>query len=111
MSYLLIYGRPLRPGAVGWRTLEIYLKGRHEQPAVIYETADPGKFPEDVEKAIGIVPPLPQGMNKQAQLKERIYSIESKPDHTPQGLKLCDAQVTEAKERIAAIFREREEKN
>ena len=49
-------------GAVGWKALEIFLQGRHDKPAVIYETADPGKFPEDVEKAIGIVPELPPGM-------------------------------------------------
>ncbi len=40
------YGVVLDPhGAVGWRTLDIYLKGIHEDPAVIYERLRPGKIP------------------------------------------------------------------
>ena len=34
-------------GAVGWRALDTFLGGKHERLAVIYETADPGKFPDD----------------------------------------------------------------
>lgn len=100
------YGVVLDPhGAVGWRTLEIYLGGRHEEPAVVYETADPGKFPEDVERAIGIEPDLPPGMQRQAKMQERIYSVESAPDQMPGGLKLSEAQVDEAKAKIKEIFR------
>jgi threonine synthase len=100
------YGVILDPhGAVGWRTLDIYLQGRHEEPAVIYETADPGKFPEDVELAIGLEPDLPPGMERQAGMKERIYSIESAPDVTPGGFKLSEAQVEEAKAKIREIFK------
>ena len=99
------YGIILDPhGAVGWRSLEQHLGGRHDRPAVVYETADPGKFPEDVEKAVGIVPEPPEGMKKQALQEERIYHIEAECERAPQGLKLCDAQVREAKARIAAIF-------
>jgi len=99
------YGVVLDPhGAVGWRTLDIYLKGTHEDPVVIYETADPGKFPEDVERAIGLEPDLPSGMQRQARLQERIYTIESTPDQTPGGLKLSEAQVNEAKTKIREIF-------
>ncbi len=102
------YGIILDPhGAVGWRTLDTYIKGCHDQPAVIYETADPGKFPDDVKKAIGVVPEPPRGMKEQAQLDERIFRIESKSDETPQGLKLCDNQVKEAKRRIVEIFHEK----
>jgi len=32
-------------GAVGWRTLDTYLQGKHDKLAAIYETAEPGKFP------------------------------------------------------------------
>jgi threonine synthase len=71
---------------------------------VIYETADPGKFPEDVEKAIGIMPEPPAGMKRQAALKERIYSIDSYPDYTKQGLQLSNGQTEEAKEKIRRIF-------
>jgi threonine synthase len=99
------YGVVLDPhGAVGWRTLDIYLDGRHESAAVIYETADPGKFPEDVERAIGLEPDLPPGMQKQANMEERIYSIESVPEQTPGGLKLSEAQMVEAKAKIMEIF-------
>jgi len=101
-----LYGVVLDPhGAVGWRTLEIYLKGRHEEPAVVYETADPGKFPEDVERAIGLEPDLPPGMQRQASMQERIYIIESAPEQAPDGLKLSEAQVDEAKAKIKEIFK------
>jgi threonine synthase len=99
------FGVVLDPhGAVGWRTLELYLSGRHDRLSVIYETADPGKFPEDVQQAIGLVPDLPPGMKKQAQMKERIYSINAPPDSTAEGLKLTSAQVEEAKTAIREIF-------
>lgn len=100
-----VHGIVLDPhGAVAWKALESFTKGNHEQLAVIYETADPGKFPDDVEKAIGIIPKLPSGMKKQAELEERIYSIESKPDESEQGLKLSDNQVTEAKTKIKELL-------
>jgi threonine synthase len=99
------FGLILDPhGAVGWRTLELYASGRHEQLSVIYETADPAKFPEDVHQAIGIIPELPPGMRKQAQMKERIYSIHAQSDSTREGLKLTNAQVEETKALIREIF-------
>ncbi|HME42610.1 MAG TPA: threonine synthase [Syntrophorhabdales bacterium] len=91
-------------GAVGWRTLEIYLSGRHDRLSVIYETADPGKFPEDVQQAIGLTPELPPGMKKQAKMTERIYSINAAPESTAEGLKLSSMQVEEAKALIREIF-------
>ncbi|MCX5802723.1 MAG: threonine synthase [Proteobacteria bacterium] len=100
------YGVILDPhGAVGWKTLEIYLNGQHNQPAVIYETADPGKFPIDVQKAIGLTPEPPPKMKRQAGQKERIYHIEGQSEHTSEGLKLCDAQIKEAEEKIKEIFK------
>jgi len=106
-----VYGRyhvVLDPhGAVGWRALEIFLQGQHDKPSVIYETADPGKFPDDVKEAIGIVPEPPEGMKMQASLKERIYSIESVPESTPQGMSLSDSQVDEAKQKIREIFKKK----
>jgi threonine synthase len=94
-------------GAVGWRTLEIFLQGRHDKPSVIYETADPGKFPDDVKEAIGIIPEPPSGMKIQAELKERVYSIESMPVSTPQGMGLSDRQIDEAKQKIREIFKKK----
>lgn len=91
-------------GAVGWRTLEIYLASVRDRLAVVYETADPGKFPEDVEKAIGLIPELPPGMKKQANLPERIYSITEDPEITSKGLQLSPRQIEEAKDKISLIF-------
>jgi threonine synthase len=100
------YGVILDPhGAVGWKSLEVFLGGVYDRCAVIYETADPGKFPLDVEKAIGVVPELPPGMKRQAGLSERIYTIRSEPTQTAEGLKLTATQVREAKEKIGLIFR------
>jgi threonine synthase len=102
------YGVILDPhGAVGWKSLEIFLNGHHDRPAVIYETADPGKFPEDVEKAIGIIPELPPGMKRQATLKERIYCIEANPEYTLQGLQLSNGQIEEAKAKVREIWMSR----
>lgn len=99
------FGVVLDPhGAVGWKALDIYLKGKHDRPAVIYETADPGKFPDDVERALGRIPPLPLGMVKQLSLEERVYSITSPPRETAHGPGLSDLQVREARQKIAAIF-------
>jgi hypothetical protein len=43
-------------------------------------------------------------MKRQAALKERIYSIDSHPDYTKQGLQLSNGQIEEAKEKIRRIF-------
>ncbi len=99
------YGIILDPhGAVGWATLEQYLEGRHTRPAVVYETADPGKFPDDVRTAIDITPELPPGMKRQAGLPERIYSIKAAPEHTKGGLVLSADQISEAKLKIRQIY-------
>ncbi len=94
-------------GAVGWKSLESYhfeKTGNANDVGVIYETADPGKFPLDVEKAIGIVPSIPKRMQEQKESEERIYSIESESEKTPQGLKLSDMQIQEAKQKIKELF-------
>ncbi|MCK9363995.1 MAG: threonine synthase [Syntrophales bacterium] len=50
-------------GAVGWRGLEIYLEMYGDKPlCVSLETAHPAKFPDEIEKLLGIVPELPQSM-------------------------------------------------
>jgi len=59
------YGIMMEPhGAVGWRALDTFFGGRHERLAVIYETADPGKFPDEVKKAIDVVPDVPERIAK-----------------------------------------------
>jgi threonine synthase len=91
-------------GAVGWRALELYRSEGNEGSAVVYETADPGKFPLDVEKAIGLVPDAPRGMKRQESLPERIYSIVEASESHGGGRSLSPAQVKEAKEKLASIF-------
>ncbi len=58
------YGVVLEPhGAVGWRGLEMYLERHGGTPlAISLETAHPAKFPDEIEKALGITPELPQSM-------------------------------------------------
>ncbi len=92
-------------GAVGWEALNIHNKGDFSPLAVVYETADPGKFPDDVEKALGITPEIPERMREQERLEEKIHSIESAPDADERGMKLSGAQITEAKEKIANLSR------
>jgi len=100
------FGIILEPhGAVGWRVLDTWLGGRHDRLAVIYETADPGKFPDDVKTAIGIVPALPRRIAEQAALEERVYSVDTPPAVKGDGsLALSDAQYCEAKNIIRDIF-------
>jgi len=83
-------------GAVGWKSLKIFSEGDFNQTSVIYETADPGKFPDDVKKAIGITPNVPEKMKKQKSLKERIFKVNGKD---------FDSQITEAKKGIMNIFK------
>lgn len=103
------YGVILEPhGSVGWKTLEAFNQGKHNQLAVVYETADPGKFPIDVEKAIGITPQVPEGIKRQEKMEERIYFIGNEPNKikTEKGLKLrlSDSQIREAKSKIKELF-------
>jgi len=100
------FGIILEPhGAVGWRTLDTYLGGRHDRPAVVYETADPGKFPDDIQHALGVVPAVPENIVRQSTLKERLYSIDEGPDFNKDGsMSLSDAQYDKAKEMVREIF-------
>ncbi len=100
------FGVILEPhGAVGWRSLDTYLGGNHNCLSVFYETADPGKFPDDVEKAIGIVPPVPPRVSEQANKVERIYTVDRPPYSKPDGsLTLSDEQYEQARGILKEIF-------
>ena len=91
-------------GAVGWRTLEIYRALGDEGQAVIYETADPGKFPDDIERAIGLRPDPPPGMKRQESLPERLFTVDEAPLTTAGGRTLSPGQIEEAKEKIRLLF-------
>ncbi|MFH1583088.1 MAG: threonine synthase [Candidatus Falkowbacteria bacterium] len=91
-------------GAVGWLGLEEYLCFYHNQLAVVWETADPCKFPEVVEMAIGIKPPLAENMARQVDLPERKFIINSQPDRTEEGaIKHSAAQYDELKHIVAEV--------
>lgn len=93
-------------GAVGWRVLDTYLEGKHDKLAVVYETADPGKFPDDVARAIGVVPPVPERMARQASLPERIYPIEDPPFVQKSGSKtFSNRQYETLKQILGDILR------
>jgi threonine synthase len=96
------YGIMLEPhGAVGWRALDRFLGGKHERLAVIYETADPGKFPHEVKKAIDVVPDVPERIAKQSTLVERIYTIDDPPFVREDGsLTVSESQYVAAKKII-----------
>ena len=100
------YGIMMEPhGAVGWRALETFLGGKHDRLSVIYETADPGKFPDDVQKAIGVIPDIPERIKKQSMLQERIYSLDEAPFTRKDGsLVLSEDQYEKAKEILRDIF-------
>jgi len=101
-----MYGVILDPhGAVGWKALQYFQNEYGSLPAVIYETADPGKFPDDIEKAIGIKPEPPPGIKKQAFMKERVYTIDSPPEIKSDGSRcMSSLQYEEAKRKIKEIF-------
>jgi len=59
-------------GAVAWAGFQDWLKTEslNGLPAVILETADPAKFPEEIEKTIGFAPDVPPAMTATNQLPE-----------------------------------------
>jgi len=91
-------------GAVAWKTLDTFLEGNHDKLAVAYETANPGKFPEDIKKAIKRYPNTPKGIKKQATLEERTYELKSNPDIINGSKRLSQAQYKEAKEMLSQIY-------
>lgn len=59
-------------GAVAWGGFEDWLKTEslHDSPTAILETANPAKFPEEIEKTIGFSPDVPPAMTAAIQLPE-----------------------------------------
>ncbi|MFA5105649.1 MAG: threonine synthase [Candidatus Micrarchaeia archaeon] len=104
-------------GAVGFYALQQYLgnerggwsgrrfeKSNSQILSLVYETADPGKF-LDLYDELRIDVEMPAGMKAQEGLNERIFRIESKPDHVKIGPGkqdmaevLSEGQYQEAKE-------------
>ena len=66
-------------GAVGWAGLMKYLKECGDfSPCVSLETADPAKFPEEIVRATGINPPLPEAMARLDELEENFEKIDGR---------------------------------
>jgi hypothetical protein len=71
---------------------------------VVYETADPAKFPADVQQSVQVYPEIPPQITAQAALAERIYTLEQQPISSLTLGKTCsDEQYTELCTKIAAL--------
>src|SRR5882724_406342 len=59
-------------GAVAWAGFEDWLKTEslNDLPAVVLETANPAKFPEEIEQTIGFAPDVPPAMTAAIKLPE-----------------------------------------
>jgi threonine synthase len=65
-------------GAVGWAGLERYiatLPANTSPLAVSIETAHPAKFPEEIQRLLGVDPPLPPSLT----------GLDTKPEHYEKG--------------------------
>lgn len=72
------YGILLEPhGAVGWCALQKYMKNNKADLAVLLETADPAKFPEQIKRALGIEPRIPKSIAKLSGKKEHFQIIQN----------------------------------
>jgi len=69
-------------GAVGWAGLNAFIKkypeeDNAEQLFVSLETAHPAKFPEEINKILGIEPPLPQSLKGIENKQEIILKVDN----------------------------------
>ncbi len=92
-------------GAVGWSALQDYrVRSGDQAPAVIYETADPAKFPEDVLRALGFEPSVPEGLRQLHGKPRRIIELHCQPDTIGDGKYTPSRdQMEEAKEAIRSL--------
>ena len=68
-------------GAVGWAGLEAYLKTTQDKNlAISLETAHPAKFPDEIQKLLGLTMPLPESMKDLDQRKGSAVSITNDYD-------------------------------
>ena len=99
------YGIILDPhGAVGWRALERNKGNDHSSLNMVYETADPGKFPDEVKEALGFTPELPERMQSQRNAKEDINTLDQKPKKTKDGFEITAPQMDEVKDKLRKLL-------
>lgn len=91
-------------GAVGVETLAVYREQFDSRThAVIYETADPAKFPGDVVQALDRAPETPVQIERQKKLPERIFTMHQASVVSPLLGKTCsEEQYQELTELIAS---------
>jgi threonine synthase len=73
------YGIIMEPhGAVAWAGLEAFLK-KEDSPltCVSFETADPAKFPEEIERTINVTPKIPESLSGLERKTEHVLYIEN----------------------------------
>lgn len=110
-DFLHTYGKMLEMhGAAGWRALENYLRdnfgGKHAPWSFSYETANPGKFPDQITSILGRLPEIPEILKTQATLPERKYAISSEPIRNPdKTLDASESMVNEVKGIMRQIIR------
>jgi threonine synthase len=80
-------------GAVGWAGLEEYLKTAPDKKlAISLETAHPAKFPEEIQKLLGLNIPVPESMKNIDQREGSAVSItndyEEFKNHLQNNLKI-----------------------
>ncbi|NVM53574.1 MAG: threonine synthase [Candidatus Helarchaeota archaeon] len=64
-------------GAVGWGGLMRYLeKNRTKLPCIAFETADPAKFPDEIQKILGINPVMPLTLKEMQAKEENFVHLE-----------------------------------
>ncbi|MBU2573137.1 MAG: threonine synthase [Elusimicrobia bacterium] len=70
-------------GAVAWYALEEFLKEHEEENETLcisLETANPAKFPEEINKILGISPVVPESLSKLDKLKEDYIKMDANYD-------------------------------
>lgn len=69
-------------GAVAWAGFQDWLKTEslNKLPAVVLETANPAKFPEEIEQTIGFAPDVPPAMTAAIQLPEEFDQMNADYD-------------------------------
>ncbi|MFX1294300.1 MAG: threonine synthase [Promethearchaeota archaeon] len=65
-------------GAVGWGGMMRYLeKNNTKLPCITFETADPAKFPEEIQNILGINPMMPQILKEMQEKEEHYLQLEN----------------------------------
>ena len=70
-------------GAVAWYALGEFLKENKEENKTLcisLETANPAKFPEEINRILGISPAVPESLSKLDKLKENYIKMEADYD-------------------------------